>query len=324
VVVRLTEDWFASRLGKDVTEESPVDQIILNTHVQGTAHTVGRSHVKLQSDPQRASFRIVFSGVTNSRTTGRHGPAILSSRSQTQYTATKRIVFVPGEGFRTQPANIDANPQTTTDDIRSTRGGWIGRLVVRRAWRKVAENKPLTTEIARQNAMSRIAAAFDRRVEGMLASWNRAADLRETLALMRGQDGSPGYTCRSTSDYVEFALASQAPSGEHARVRSPPALAELPGSMQVWVHRSLVPPQLLQRFAQMQSAQASLASTLEGLSRIVPVSHPRLPSATDAPGRTNFVPYQFVEDWTVISLPAASVESTPVSVAAVPSAGARR
>jgi hypothetical protein len=318
VVVRLTDQWFASRLGKEVDEVSPVNQVILDTHVVGTARTMGRPVVKLEEDSEQASFQIVFTGVTNSRTTGRHGPAILSSRSQTKFTATKQVIFVPGKGFEALPTQIAADTQTTTDDIRSTRGGWIGRLIVRRAWKKVAESKPLTTEIARQNAMARISASFDRRIDDSLANWNRAVDLRETLAMLRGRDGSPGYSCCSTSKYVEFALASDSAQSAAIRSTCPPSLDQLEGPIQIWMHRSLVPTQVAEGAARLQAAQSSLTEALSRVGRVVPVSFPWPLATPEAPGRTNSIAYQLVDDWTVVSLPASSSNSTPTTIATHP------
>jgi hypothetical protein len=299
-VMRLTERWFESRIGGDVVEQSPVDQVILNTRVRGTAQTSARPAVKLQEDPQRASLQVVFTGVTNSKTVGRNGPAILHSRSQTRFTATKQVVFTPGRGFEAQPAQVDADTLTVTDDIQSTRGGWLGRLVVRRAWKKVAENKPLSTEIARQRAMAHIAEAFDRKIDDLLVEWNRAADLRETLAVLRDGDGSPGYCCRSTKDYVEFALAGDPAIG--AKAFAPPNLADFDAPIQLWVHRSLVPTRLLPAVTQLQATRSSVDDFFTRLSRVAPVSLPwQATAVAAAPPRTNAVAYQFVDDWSVIS-----------------------
>lgn len=305
-VIRLSERWFASRLGGKVIEDSDVDQIILGTQVRGKARTTATPAMKLQDDPKRASLQIVFTGITHSKTIGRNGPAILHSRSQTRFTATKQIVFTPGQGFEAQPAQVEANTETFTDDIQSTRGGWIGRLVVRRAWKKVAESKPLSTEIARQKATERIAAALDRKIDDLLVDWNRAADLRETLALLRNGDGSPGYCCCSTAHYVEFALPGS--GGEARASASPPQLTNLDAPIQIWIHRSLVPERLLSTVARFQATQSTAQDILTRLGRVVPVSLPWSPAdASLVPGRTNgrknAIEYQFVEDWTLVSLP---------------------
>lgn len=302
LVIRLTEDWFAARLGRKVEEESPVDQVILNTHVRGTARTTASPAIKLLENPERASIQVVFTGVTNSRTVGRQGPAVIHSRSQTHFTATKQIVFTPGQGFEAQPTEVVADTRTITDDIQSTRDGWLGRLVIRRAWKKVAESKPLTTEIARRNAMTRIAAAFDRKIDELLVQWNRAADLRETLALLRNGDGSPGYCCCSTKSYVQFALASSEVNGGPAA--SPPRLHEFDAPLQIWVHHSLVSARLKPALNQLQAARSSAEEFLTRMGRVVPVSLPwSAPEVAPAEPRTNAVQYQFVDDWSVISIP---------------------
>jgi hypothetical protein len=319
-VIRLSERWFASRLGGQVIEDSDVDQVILNTHVRGRARTTATPAMKLQDDPKRASLQIVFTGITHSKTVGRNGPAILHSRSQTRFTATKQIVFTPGEGFEAQPAHVEAKTETFTDDIQSTRGGWIGRLVVRRAWKKVAASKPLSTEIARQNATQRIAAAIDRKIDDLLVDWNRAADLRETLALLRNGDGSAGYCCCSTPHYVEFALPGNEQDGPVTA--SPPHLANLDAPIQIWIHRSLVPERLLSTVARIQATQSTAQDILTRLGRVVPVSLPWSPPDTSLVSgqtscRKNAIEYQFVEDWTVVSLPGPLPTETDTRVAGV-------
>src|SRR5688572_19983716 len=86
VVVRLTEEWFTSRIDKQIDELSPVDQVILNTRVRGTARTVGKPRVELRPDANNATLQVVLSGTTVSRTVGRNGPAIIHSRSTTAFT----------------------------------------------------------------------------------------------------------------------------------------------------------------------------------------------------------------------------------------------
>jgi hypothetical protein len=252
----------------------------------------------LQPDPDSAAIQVVFCGTTTSRTVGRNGPAIIYSRSQTRFTATKQIVFEAGKGFYALPAAINATTQTTTEDIRSTRRGLIGRMVVRRAWRKVAENKSLTTEIARQNAQARIRAAFDRQMDGMLAQLNRAAELRETLAMLRGGNGEPRYLCRSTENYVEF--VSRPANGKRCPP-GPPDLADFEGPIQVWVHRSVFPNDLAPAIAQVRLARSAIEQLVERVTRVVPVSlDPQQPPA-QLSGRTPPMQFQIVDDWSVLS-----------------------
>ena len=317
IVVRLSEEWFTSRIDKEIEEDSPVDQVILGTRVRGTARTLGKPTVRLDRDPDNASLQVVFTGTTTSRTIGRNGPAVIYSRSLTQFTATKRIAFEAGKGFYALPAEIQATTRTTTEDIRSTRRGLVGRLVVRRAWRKVAENKPLTTEIARRSAQARIRAAFDRQMEAMLAQLNRAADLRETLAMLRGGSGEARYLCRSTENYVEF--VSRPPNGE-ACPPGPPALGNFEAPIQVWVHRSLIPGDLAPAIAQVRLVRSAVEELVERVTKVVPVSLEEPAVQDRPPTKAPAVQYQFVDDWTVLSW---DDTSPAVSIAAFAKPSAR-
>jgi hypothetical protein len=317
IAVRLSEEWFTSRIDKEIEEYSPVDQVILGTRVRGTARTLGKPTVSLKRDPDNASLHVVLTGTTTSRTVGRNGPAIIYSRSLTQFTATKQIAFEAGKGFYALPAEIQATTRTTTEDIRSTRRGLLGRIVVRRAWRKVAENKPLTTEIARRSAQARIRAAFDRQMEAMLAQLNRAADLRETLAMLRGGSGEARYICRSTESYVEF--ISRPPDGE-ACSPGPPALANFDSPVQIWVHRSLIPSDMAPAIAQVRLVRSALEELVERFTKVVPVSLEESTSVNRPPSKPPAMQCQFVDDWTVLSW---DDNSPAVSIAAFAKPSAR-
>ncbi len=297
VVIRLTEAWFTSRINRRIDEQSPVDQVILNTRVRGTARTVGVPKVELLPSPHHGGLRVVLSGTTVSRTVGRNGPAIIQSRSETTFRATKQVVFTPGKGFTAEPAEIHSDTRTMTEKVSSTRGGLIGRVVQRQAWKKIEESRPLTTQIARGLARQRICDAFDRQVEDMLVQLNRSADLRETIAMLRGRTNGPRYSCRSTDKYVEFALAGTL--GENASC--PPALANYEAPIQVWVHRSLVPTELAPAIAQIQRARESIEGLIDRFARVVPVGAGIAEQPVAVERATNAMHYQFVDDWTVLS-----------------------
>lgn len=296
VVVRLTEEWFTSRIDRQIDEQTPVDQVILDVRVRGTARTVGQPRVELRRDPDNAALQVVLSGTTVSRTVGRKGPAIIHSRSETKFSATKQIVFTAGKGFTALPAEIQADTRTTTDKVESTRGGFIGRLVQRRAWKKIEENRPLTTSIARSIATERIRAAFERQMEDMLVQLNRSADLRETIALLRGRHNGPGYTCCSTDKYVQFAVAG----GSGQAATCPPALGNFDAPVQIWVHKSLVPPRLAPAITQFRLARSSIEELIGRFGLVLPAAS-GLPDQQSDQQAVTAMRYQFVEDWTVLS-----------------------
>jgi hypothetical protein len=295
IVIRLTQSWFTSRINRPIDEQSAVDEIILGTRVRGAARTVGTPTIELCDDPDDISLQVVMTGSTVSRTAGSSGPVTVNSRSDTTFTATKQIVFTPGKGFTALPAAIAARTRVTTEDVRTSRRGLIGRIAERRARRQIDANRPQVTEIARQRATVRIAQAFDAQVDDMVAQLNRSADLRETIAMLRGPDKEPRYSCRSTDKFVEIAIG---PAGAGPSPL-PPVLVDYDIPVQVWLHKSLVPQTIAPALARLQLLQSSLQVILNRLERMLPVAF-ALAAPPNPPPRPS-VNYQVVEDWTVLS-----------------------
>lgn len=295
IVIRLTQAWFSSRINRPIDEQSAVDEIILGTRVRGAARTVGTPDIQLCEDPDDISLQVVMTGSTVSRTAGCSGPVTVRSRSQTAFTATKQIVFTPGKGFIALPAAIAARTRVATEDVQTSRRGLIGRIVERRARRQIDANRPRVTEIARQRATVRIAQAFDAQVDDMVAQLNRSADLRETIAMLRGPGKEPRYSCRSTDKFVEIAIGS-AGAGP---APLPPALVNYDVPVQVWLHKSLVPQTIAPALSRFQLLQSSLQLILNRLERTLPVAF-ALAAPADSRSRPT-VNYQVVEDWTVLS-----------------------
>jgi hypothetical protein len=235
VAVRLSGGAFASLADQRIERTSHVSDVILDTPVRGTAWTSGQSAVRLVEDWERAGFEVVFAGTTQSRTVGVHGPVTIHSRSHTSFRATKRVVFVPGEGFRAEPAVVEADTQTVTEDIQSGRGGIIGRAIRRRAWDRVAQTRPITTQIARQKTARRIAALFDERLDERLAELNQRLAIQQLFALLR-ERGRPVVACRTTPEHMQICLGDASAGGGAIEL---PAASASAAPIQVWVHESL-------------------------------------------------------------------------------------
>jgi hypothetical protein len=196
--------------------------------------------VQLDPSADQARFTVVITGAVYSRTTGRSGPAIIRGHSITHFTATKQIVFEPGKGFYGLAPQVAAQAQCFTDDITSTRGGLIGRIVKRQASRQIAEQHAQLTAIARDRAARRIAAAFDEHMGQRLARLNRMVAVRAALAQLRELDDDPRVVCCTTPHYVEIADAGDALP---VPIVLPVLTAASPASapIEIWIHGSLVP-----------------------------------------------------------------------------------
>jgi hypothetical protein len=236
IVIRLSADAFAPLAGTVIDRQTQVDEVILGTRVVGLAQTHGQPAVHLVEDPQIAGFQMVLTGTTHSRTVGKNGPVTIYSRSQTTFRATKRVVFAPGVGFQAEPARVEADTRTATDDIQTRRQGPIGRLILRQAWSRIGESREEATRIARERTARRIAELFDQHLDDQLAQLNEALTWRNGLSVARDRGLEPAFACSTTKNHMQIIATSGG-----AEISSP----ELPQldqttPVQVWVHESII------------------------------------------------------------------------------------
>lgn len=84
VILRISDDLLDRMLATDIDTNTRVDRCVLGTRAVGSAITKGHAEVDPQPDPDDATFRVVVTGSSNSRTVGRNGPAIIRSRTSTE------------------------------------------------------------------------------------------------------------------------------------------------------------------------------------------------------------------------------------------------
>ncbi|MDX1948447.1 MAG: hypothetical protein SFU86_23870 [Pirellulaceae bacterium] len=253
LVVRVSGDMLNSLVGDlQFERQATVRDNILGTAVLGVAQIAGQPRVELTPSPDRATFRIVFRGTVNAQTIGYNGPAIIHSRSETRFAAARQIVFDPARGFFALDPQVEARTQIFTDQIGSTRGGLLGRIIRRRAARLELARRGEATEIARQKNSQRILAAFDEVTRERLARLNSQPQLRAlALVAMRhlGQQ-DPTYAARTTADYVQIAARFGAGGAEFESLA---ATVASPTLVEFWLHHSLTAERLRAALAEVQS-----------------------------------------------------------------------
>ena len=211
LVLRVSDAMLNSLVGNIHFErQTDVRDTVLGTSVFGTARIVGEPRVVLAPSAEQATFYIVFHGTVCSRTVGYNGPAIIYSRSETRFSATRKIAFDPKKGFYALAPELKSHTRIFVDGIGSTCGGLVGRIVRRRAARLEIARRPEATEIVRQKTGRRIIAAFDRTTEERLARLNSQPQFR-TLALLQ--------PCGPSAPAIRLT-----PAAQHPRMcKSPPA-----------------------------------------------------------------------------------------------------
>jgi len=309
IVVEVSGQLLAPLIERPIDDVQPVDEIILGARAIGEAHVIGQPKLVLADDPDSAAFVVALAGTIQSRTVGHKGPIDIYSHSQTQFTATKRVVYVPELGFVAQPAQIDAQTSTQTEQIVPDRGGILGRLVERRGWNRVARTRGRVNQIVEGLAEAKIAEAFDRLLDQRLAGVNRIADQRYLItAALRGQT-APRYECCTKHGSLIIAASS----GEGVvpnKPREDLVARGLAGSpVQVWIHESVV-----------GDRTAIVLRNVDLLRRLLdPAVVKRQPVAADAstaaPSRRSY-DFAAIGDWIVVHSGKATVATVPVVVEA--------
>lgn len=248
VVLRVSESMLNSLMdSKDVEREANVHEVILGTTVYGRAKTTGKPAINLVESPDRAVFEIKLNGVTVCQNTGYNGPAIIYSRSVTNFTATKLVAFEPGKGFYGSPAKVTARSQTTIQGIDSNRGGIIGRIVRRRAASIEAGQHAQVEQIASQRAQLRIQQAFEKRSGERLAKLNEVADVRSLAAATGHPTGlaDTKYVCCTTKNYFQIATGfSDTDGGGPIKLPEYDPANSKNAPIEIWVHQSIVGEQI--------------------------------------------------------------------------------
>jgi hypothetical protein len=302
VVLRLSEDLFTSFVDRDVDELTPVQDVILQTPVVGTARTTGRPWVDLVPHDSQAAFEVVFEGTTVSRTVGRNGPAVIYSRTTTQFRATKQVLFDPGRGFYALPAEVQANTQLVTEGIgTTTRCRLISRLVRRRAWREVQAKHGEALAIVHGKAEHRVRSVFNEQLEKGLARLNRASDLRGTTVALLAAASEPRYMCCSTDRYVQIAASA---GQRDALTIVLPAADHLGSPIQVWIHQSLGGPQIASTLTRLDRGRTGIRE-LARFSQSAAAALVGVELAAMANGSGSEPPavdFTTVEDWIVIEI----------------------
>lgn len=304
LVVQISEAAISRLVDRQVTRTTPVDTCFQGTHVVGQAFTTGRPRIVLRDNDRQAAFEMVFSGTTTSRTTGYHSPVTLYGHSNTQFTASKRIEFQPGQGFRALPATVQLQTQNYLDNICTNRRGMIGRIVQRRAWGQAEASRPAALEFARSNAKTRILSAFDSLLEAKLADLNRAVEMRYFAEDFFGAKLPPIYQTSTHRGYVQLAIAST--PGALVKVNLPPLEGERK-PIQLWMHNSLLGSNVNIGLSMLQEAGREAESVLPGVSLVEPP--PVLPAVEIVPGvkapapksaKKEEVIWGSVQDWLVV------------------------
>jgi hypothetical protein len=235
LLVSASEQTVSAGFSEPVSELTSINEMILGTHIRGTAHLSGAVRASLVPDSDSALIQLTLSGTTYSDTIGRQKPVTIYSRAVTQVLAQKLLVL-DEVGVRAQPACAQCTTDSQICSIRPD-GHFAEHLVQKIAWKKARQQQPQVERISSLRAADRIEAQMDQQVLQRIADSN--TQLRQEVRKpLERRNLYPNRLHFWTTAHRLRMAAVQAARTQLASATAPPAMPEHDLTMQL--HESLV------------------------------------------------------------------------------------
>lgn len=237
LIVRIDKCLLEPLRSQKVDHWGDVDQVVLGTRAVGKSHTTGTIDVANMVGRDDASFTVKFSGKTETKTVGYNGPALIYSRTHTDFVCTREVTFDPQKGFVASPGKERARTILYYDGFGSSRQGLGSRLVTRIAEERAIESYSAASQIAARDNREQISQTFDQRLNKQLAGINRELRMVRYANAMLNPDSQPRLAARSLKDCVLVGIARK---GDSPRLVTLPPECKSAAPIEIWVHTSLL------------------------------------------------------------------------------------
>ena len=237
LVVRIDDQALDPLRAKEILHEGAVDRVVLGTRAVGRSWTTGTVDVEMTPGRDDASFTIRFRGRAQTQTTGRNGPALIYSRTFTDFECARRVVIEPRIGLVVGPTIIKSQTSLVYDGFASSRGGLGKRLVARVAQRRAGESYDQARAIAQRDNEAAIRKAFDKRLDNKLVAINRRLDIARYVNALFGPNSKPHLATRSCQDCILIGIGNEE---SPRRLVTLPPQREKTTPIELWVHSSLL------------------------------------------------------------------------------------
>jgi hypothetical protein len=271
IVLRISHAALAERAKQQIDRRQNIDRAVLGTRVLGESHTVGRISAQTVTDHNNASFVVNFVGQVQCRMTEYEGPAIIYSRTFTDFACARRVTFDPNRGFVAGPTTMTSTTRLTHDGFASTRRRLVGRVVCRIASREAAANHDESQKIAARNNKLGVREGFERALDEQLSQLNKQLSFGQFVKLLFCQAAQVHVVSCSHADGIYLGI------GQNGKA-TPFSIAGLarPASMPVelWIHSNLLgeePTKLVELIGSERSEMLS-SSAQRMIQRALPVS----------------------------------------------------
>jgi len=258
LMVRIDDKALDPLRAKDVRQRGHVDRIVLGTRAVGTSETRGAMNVNIIPDRDDAAFIIRFHGETRTRTTGSNGPAIIRSRTATEFDCARLVVFEPRIGLVAGKSTSAARTSLVFDGFDTDRR--LGRrLITRIAEQRANEQFEVARAIAQRDNEAEVRQAFDQRLDQQLAAINQQLNIARYVNALFGPASKPHLATRTCEDCILIGIGNEeSPS----RLVTYPPEREKSAPIEIWVHNSL--------FGERMASLAAIVEKIED--RVVPAA----------------------------------------------------
>jgi len=235
VWARMSREFLANHIERDVDRKKPVRDVILGTPIAGESHTTGKTRFVLYPNDRQALGEVEFVGKVHAVTVGHNGPATLDYLSDSTFRARKQL-GVGESGLSASSATAIAPTHLTATHIGISLPGLRGRIGQRIAWRRVAKSQSAADAEVSDHTARDIRHDLDAKLNESIASIDEK--VQSQLAILQQGDENLVMRSRSTPDYVEVALCRDSASGEDFAM--PSFTIEGNPEIAVRVHRTML------------------------------------------------------------------------------------
>lgn len=225
----------ARGFSEPISQETRINEMILGTHICGTAHTDGHLSASLLPSQNSAVIQLTLTGTTHANTVGRQKPVTIISQSATHVVATKQIVL-DSEGLRSMGSRACCTTDSQICSIRPD-GQFAAQLITNIAWKKARQQQPRAEQISSRRAERRVERQLDDQTADRLSTSNADLKSRVRVPLVRRNIFPRRLKFSTTADQLQVE-ATQARSTQLSAATTPPTAP--PAKILIQVHESLV------------------------------------------------------------------------------------
>lgn len=260
LIVRIDRSYLSKFIRGDVDVHRPVDQYVLGAHAVGTSQTHGTLQAVLIPDSAEAAFDIHYNGATATKTRAVQGPAVIYSRTFTDFDSTRRVLFDPRLGFKVDgDATVHGNTRLTYDGFAASQN--LGRRIIPRiAQRKAEQSREQARRIADRDNKRQVQETFEHDVEQAVRDANADSDLVRYVNRFFGEQTPLQAFAKSSTDCIQIGVGTQ--GEKYGPLTALPKRAQS-AAIEVWVHPSILGDSMksLPALAASQTTLSVLAQT---------------------------------------------------------------